>query len=640
MTSFSSLTPEGAALQNGYGAPMLLLVPLVLAEVRLEGTPEIPEQLSEQLRPYLSPRSASLIEIAPDGSSILVGTRFGETTQVHRVTEPMGMRDQLTFLEEPISGVEPIPGSNDLLLRADTGGSEKWQVLEWSDGRTRPLTDGVARYGGLRIEGDRLAFTSNARNGKDTDVYVAGTRMQEPRLVTEFEGSWQARDFEGDWLLVGKYEKVDRTELWRVHLPSGKAERLTPEDHPAAYYGLFAHEDPQTLYVVTDRFGEFRQLYRVDLDVRRESKRWTPLSADIPWNIEDLALSADGATLAFVVNEGGYRSLRLMDTESEEIRAPEGLDGGLVSGLKFATEANVLGLTMSGPTMPGDAFTLDLDSGELTRWTRSELGGLDEDDLVTPELISVESFDGLEVPAFVYKPEGEGPFPVVIFIHGGPEAQARPKFSGLAQFLVREEGMAVVIPNVRGSNGYGKTYLSLDDGFKREDSVRDIGAVLDHIAADPQLDEERVAVRGGSYGGYMVLASLVMHGDRIKAGIDNVGISNFVTFLENTKAYRRDLRRVEYGDERDPEMRAHLEAISPTARASEIRSALMVSHGANDPRVPVGEAEQIVSAVRENGHEVWLMVALDEGHGFRKKTNRDLFYELTVLFLRTQLIPN
>ncbi|HJN74497.1 MAG TPA: alpha/beta fold hydrolase [Myxococcota bacterium] len=621
----------------------LLLLAVALAEVRLEGTPEVPADLAERLRPYLSPRSAALVDLSPDGSEVLVSTRFGETSQIHRVSTPLGMREQLTFLEEPVSGVEPIPGSEDLLLRADIGGDEQWQVLQWSDGRTTLLSDGEHRHGGLLYDrsGEVLAFTSNARNGRDTDVYVSGPRMEEPRRVTEFEGAWHARGFsaDGQWLLVGHYEKVDRTELWRVHLASGEAERLTPEDHPAAYHGIFS-SDPQVLYVLTDRFGEFRQLYRLDLEVRRESRRWTLLSEQIPWNVEDLELSPDGQTLAFVVNEEGYRSLRLMDTETEVISEPAGLDAGLVTGLRFARDANVLGLTMSGPTMPGDAFTLDLDSGELTRWTRSELGGLDEGDLVSPSLVRVESFDGLEIPAFVYRPSTPGPHPVVIFIHGGPEAQARPKFSGLAQYLVREEGMAVVIPNVRGSNGYGRTYLGLDDGYDREDSVRDIGAVLDWIAEDPELDESRVAVRGGSYGGYMVLASLVMHGDRLKAGIDNVGISSFVTFLENTKPYRQDLRRVEYGDERDPEMRAFLEEISPVAHADEITSALFVVHGANDPRVPVGEAEQIVAAVRGSGQEVWLMVALDEGHGFRKRSNRDLFYELTVLFLRHQLIPN
>lgn len=621
-----------------------LLLAVAWATVRLEGTPEVPADLSEQLRPYLSPRSAALVELSPDGTEVLVSTRFGETSQLHRVVEPMGMRDQVTFLEEPVSGVEPIPGSDDLLLRADIGGDEQWQILEWADGRTRLLSDGEHRHGALVMEegGERLAYSSNARNGTDTDVWVSGPRLEEPRLVTEFEGSWHPRGFsdDGEWLLVGRYIKVDRSELWRVHLASGDAERLTPEEHPAAYYGTFS-KDAQVLYVLTDRFGEFRQLYRLDLSVSRESKRWTLLSGDIPWNVEELTLNPDGSTLAFVVNEEGYRSLRLMDTATEVITEPEGLDAGLVKGLRFAQDANVLGLTMSGPTMPGDAFTLNLDDGELTRWTRSELGGLNEDDLVSPELIRLESFDGLEIPAFVYRPEGDGPHPVVIFVHGGPESQARPKFSGLAQYLVREEGIAVVIPNVRGSNGYGKSYLALDDGpDKREDSVRDIGAVLDWIDADAGLDEGRVAIRGGSYGGYMVLASLVMHGERLTAGIDNIGISNFVTFLENTKAYRRDLRRVEYGDERDPEQRAKLEEISPSNHASEIRSALFVSHGANDPRVPVGEAEQIVEAVRANGHDVWLMIALDEGHGFRKKTNRDLFYELTVMFLRHQLKPN
>src|SRR5690606_34038407 len=237
------------------------------------------------------------------------------------------------------------------------------------------------------------------------------------------------------------------------------------------------------------------------------------------------------------------------------------------------------------------------------------------------------------------RPRGEGPFPVVVMIHGGPESQARPIFNPLTQYLASELGVAVLVPNVRGSDGYGKSYLLLDNGRLREDSVRDIGGLLDWLAEQPELDQERVAVYGGSYGGYMVLASLVHSGERLRAGVRVVDISDFVTVLTNTRGYRQDLRRTEYGDERDPEMRAHLESISPLARASTIRSALFVAHGANDPRVPVSEADQLVAAVREAGQDVWYMLARNEGHGFRRKENSDLFMQLTVMFLERHLAP-
>ena len=260
------------------------------------------------------------------------------------------------------------------------------------------------------------------------------------------------------------------------------------------------------------------------------------------------------------------------------------------------------------------------------------------DTFVEPELVRFESFDGLSVPAWVYRPQGEGPFPVVVSIHGGPESQARPAFSSTYQMWLAKLGVAVVVPNVRGSAGYGKSYLAMDNAYKREDSVRDIGALLEWIATRPDLDADRVAVFGGSYGGYMVLASAVHYSDRLKAAVDIVGISNFVTFLENTEDYRRDLRRVEYGDERDPDMRAHLEKISPLNNVEKIAVPMLVVQGENDPRVPVTEAEQIVAALREKGETVWYMNALNEGHGYRRKENRDVYQQAVVLFFRRHLL--
>jgi dipeptidyl aminopeptidase/acylaminoacyl peptidase len=268
------------------------------------------------------------------------------------------------------------------------------------------------------------------------------------------------------------------------------------------------------------------------------------------------------------------------------------------------------------------------------------VGGLDPATFVEPELVRYPSAGGLGIPAFLYRKPGEGKRPVVVLWHGGPEGQHRPLFNPFVQFLASELGLAVVAPNVRGSDGYGKRYLSLDDGVRREEALKDIGATLDFVASRPDLDAGRLAVYGGSYGGYMVLASLAFYGERIRAGVDVVGISSLPTFLRSTADYRRDLRRAEYGDERDPAVLAVLERISPLHHAEKLRAPLLVIQGKNDPRVPQSEAEQIARAVRENGKELWYLLALDEGHGFQKKENRDTMTAAIALFLERQLLGN
>jgi dipeptidyl aminopeptidase/acylaminoacyl peptidase len=367
------------------------------------------------------------------------------------------------------------------------------------------------------------------------------------------------------------------------------------------------------------------------------------ITGDIDWDVEGWELSDDAARAAFTVNEGGIDRLYLLDPRSRRYAPVDRVPAGLVYGLRFSPDGRRLALTLNSSRSPSDVFTLELGEDPLTttgitRWTRSEVGGLDTDGFVEPQLVEFPTFDGRRIPAFVYLPDGPGPHPVVVSIHGGPEGQYRPGFSSTFQMWIAELGVAVVAPNVRGSAGYGKSYVKLDNGFKREDSVKDIGALLDWIAAQPDLDAGRVAVYGGSYGGYMVLASLVHYSDRLAGGVDIVGVSNFVTFLENTQDYRRDLRRVEYGDERNPEMRAFLSRIAPSNNAERIRAPLFVAQGQNDPRVPATESQQIVAAVRAAGHDVWYMKALDEGHGFRKKENRDLYDQIVVMFLREHLV--
>jgi dipeptidyl aminopeptidase/acylaminoacyl peptidase len=618
------------------------VAPPPTATLIVEGAPEPPEALRARLHQYLETRSASVASISSDGKSLLVRTRFGETPQIHLVGAPLGARRQLTFDDEPIASATFVPGEPDALwFTRDKGGAEDYQIfrLDLTNGRAELLTDGKSRHQSLVIErkGKRIAYASNARNGRDMDLYVAdGRKKESARLLLEVQGTYAPLDFsrDGKWLLASHYVSIQESELYVVELATGKARQIT-QGPKAAYRSAFFDASGKRVYAASDREGEMNELYEIAID--KEPSSFRSLTRDIKWNVELVRLSPDGKTIALVVNEEGYGTLHLLDTQTRAHRVAKNLPRAVISRLDYAENADTLGLSLARATSATDAYTYDVKKQKLVRYTESEMGGLDQSSFVEPALVRFDSFDGLSVPAFVYKPRGAGPFPVVIDIHGGPESQARPVFHPLAQYLARESGIATIVPNVRGSDGYGKRYLSLDNGKLREDSVKDIGALLDFVAKDSTLDAKRVAVMGGSYGGYMVLASLVHHGARLRGGIDVVGIANFVTFLENTRDYRRDLRRVEYGDESNPEMRAFLTDISPLTHVDRITSALFVAHGTNDPRVPVGEAEQIARAVREKGREVWTLVATNEGHGFQKKENRDRYSELAVMFLERTL---
>ncbi len=623
--------------------------------VELSGIPEIPARISSQMNRYLNVRSASFRAWTADGSGIYVTTRFGEVDQLHRVDAPGGARRQLTFFGEPVRDADRRPDGTDMLLLMDEGGAEFFQLYLFDPSRSeaRRLTDGESRNSGARWsrDGRRLAFQSTRRNGASNDVWMLDpARPEEARLLLEApDGAWWGPadwSADGGRLLINHYVSANDSRIHLLDLASGEHRLMAGGDaEPGNHTGVRPHFDAggAGYFSATDAAGESRRLVhtRFDTGERRQ------VTAGIPWDVRQLALSDDRTRGAFAVNQGGIDRLYLLDPASLEHRPVEDLPIGLIGGLTFSPDGRRLALNLNTPQTPSDVYSLELGpepltATGLTRWTWSEVGGLDTDSFAVPELIHFPTFDEVagaarEIPAFVYLPPGEGPHPVIVTIHGGPEGQYRPRFSSRVQTWVDLLGAAVIAPNVRGSSGYGKSYLRLDNGMKREDSVKDIGALLDWIATRDDLDAERVAVYGGSYGGYMVLASMVHYSDRLRAGVDIVGISNFVSFLENTQDYRRDLRRVEYGDERQPEMRAHLERISPNRNAARITAPLFVAQGQNDPRVPVTESEQIVRDVRGAGHEVWYMNALNEGHGFRKKENRDLFEQLALLFLERHL---
>jgi dipeptidyl aminopeptidase/acylaminoacyl peptidase len=615
--------------------------PITKGNVVLDGTPEIPKQLADRMRPYLNTRSADVADISDDGRTLLITTRFAETSQIHMVKAPLGARTQLTFSADPVFGAAFAPGtSNVLVYSSDKGGNENFQIfrLDLATASTAMLTDGKSRnIAAVFSPSGALAFSSNARNGKDMDLWLSdGTGQKKPELLLERQGHWTPMEFsrDGKTLLIKQFLSIADSQLYVVDVASKTVKRVTPEQPTASYRSAAFDASGKNLFIASDRGGDFVELYQVDL----EGKNWKPLSKHIPWDVENITLSADGKTLAFSTNEGGISALHLLDIKTGRDKVETILPPGVLSTLRFAEKTNVLALGLSSATRTNDAYTYDPAKRKLTRWTESEIGGLDAKKFVEPKLIDFASFDGKKIPAFYFEPRGEGPFPLVIDVHGGPEGQARPWFSALTQMLVGELGVAVVVPNVRGSDGYGKSYLALDNGYGRMDSVKDIGGLIDWAAKQPKLDSKRFAVYGGSYGGFMVLASLIEYGEKLRAGVDIVGISNFVTFLEKTSEYRRDLRRVEYGDERDPKMREYLMKISPTSGAQKIRSRLFVAQGANDPRVPASESEQIVKAVRGQGQEVWYLLAKNEGHGFRQKENRDMFAMLYVMFIEKHLL--
>ena len=623
--------------------------PLRPAAIQTEGVPVLDKEIVQRLQQYQNVRGAEFLGWSPDRQGMLIRTRFGNSAQLHRVYSPGGRREQITFLEEPVRGAF-IPAARDaaLLLSFSSGGNEQNQLYlcEPKKFLTTLLTDGKARYslGPIKADGSKMIVASTERNGKDTDLYIANPRQPNQReMLWQTSGEfWGASDWsrDGRTLLMNRHVSVNESYPALLDIATAKKTDLpAPEAGKAAFGPLQFSPDARFIYIATDAGGEFRRLARFD----RTTNQYEWLTRDIPWDVTELEVDEHSGMVVVAINEDGASRLLLFSPSAQGnqlLRRELKLPLAIVSDLEFSPDGGSLGLTLARPDAPPDAYSMDISTGELTRWTYSEAGGLNPATFVLPERIQFRSFDERTIPAYYYRPRtanAEQPAPVIISIHGGPEGQFQPYFSPLIQYYVNELGLAVIAPNVRGSSGYGKTYLTLDNGKLREDSVKDIGALLDWIAMQKELDASRIAVSGGSYGGYMTLASLVHYGDRIKAGIDSVGIANFLTFLESTAAYRVDLRRVEYGDERDPAMREFLAKISPAQQADKIRAALLVIHGRNDPRVPVGEAIQIAEKVRAQGRTVWSVIAENEGHGFAKRENSSYSRAVETMFLREQL---
>jgi dipeptidyl aminopeptidase/acylaminoacyl peptidase len=613
----------------------------------VEGIPPLPASMVSEVRSYTESRGAGLAQWHPLRKEMLISTRFGNSNQLHYVKFPGGDRKQITFFEEPVGdgNFEPKQGSYFLFTK-DIGGNEFGQIhrFDMATGKVTMLTDGKrSQNGGITWNhaGDRIAYSSTMRNGKDRDI-----RVMDPldpttdRVVAEnVGGGWGVAAWSPDdsQLLLTEGLSVNESRLYMVDLRTGERARILPKaDERTTYRGIAFTKDGKGIYLTSNAGSEFNRLCLYDL-TKGELRT---ITADIPWDVNGVDLTVDGSLLAFTTNENGMAKAYILTTSTNTYVPVKGLPIGMVGGLTWTRDGRSLGLTIASHASTSDVYEYEVATGKLTRWTESELGGMDASALREPELITWTSFDKRAISGYLYRPPATfmGKRPVIINIHGGPEGQFRPSFMGRNNYFMNELGVAMIFPNVRGSSGYGKTFLDLDNGELRENSVKDIGALLDWIAQQPDLDADRVMITGGSYGGYMTLAVAFRYNDRIRCSLDVVGISHFGTFLKNTEDYRRDLRRVEYGDERDPKMAAFFEEISPLNHTAEIKKPLFIVQGGNDPRVPASEAVQMKDKIKQGGGTVWFLMANDEGHGFRKKENADFQFYATIAFVREFLL--
>jgi dipeptidyl aminopeptidase/acylaminoacyl peptidase len=562
----------------------------------VENIPPVPAAIAEKANQYGEFRAAGLQDWHPTKREMLIGTRFADVPQIHMVKMPGGDRTQLTFFPDRTGGGHYGPNGDYFTFSKDIGGGEWFQIYRYdiASGSVTLLTDGKSRNTGRTFAHDdnRIAYTSTRRTGQDNDSYV-----------------------------------MDPTKM------------LTPKsgDVQIAYSGGPFSKDGKGFYTTTDRDSEFQRLAYFDLATMKP----TYLTSDIKWDVDEVDLSDDGKTLAFVTNEDGISTLYLMNTATGKYRPVANVPTGLIGGLSFHKNSRDLGFVLTSARSTSDVYSVDVVTNKLERWTSSETGGLNTATFAEPQLIKWPTFDGKTISGFLYMPDATkfpGKRPVMVNIHGGPEGQYRPGFLGRNNFYLNEMGVALIFPNVRGSTGYGKTFLKLDNGVNRDHTHKDIGALLDWIGKSPTLDSSRIMITGGSYGGYMTWAIAYEYNDKICCSLPIVGPSNLVTLLEHTEAYRRDLRRVEYGDERDPKIREYLEKTAPLNNSEKIRKPVFAAVGKNDPRVPWTESRQMLDKLKSNGIQTWFLMANDEGHGYAKKKNQDFLFYSTILFVQQFLL--
>ena len=636
------------------------------ANLHIEGIPPIPKVLADSVARYADFRGHRFIAWHPKKQEMIVAHRAAgsSTNQLFWVKSAMGELTPITNHADPISGatIEPTEGKY-IVFEASKGGSEAFQMFRQDvDGQpAAQITDSNFRHsraawrrindkptGELLFSSvplDRNLSAEQKTNIATTYRLIDPKQPDKSRVVAELPGTgWFGGSFDraGNQILLTRYVSANESEVWIHSLDTGQRERVLPASNGAksTYFAGRFSRDGKGIFVVSDRDGEFRELMFYDL----KAKTVKSLTRGLPYDVEDASEDDegddDGSRIIYTrLNVKGKNELRAYDSATFKEVAIKGVPDGTIGSVSTRRGSAEIVLNVVSARSPGDVYALNPMTGARVPWTKAA-SPMDMSNFKSQDIITWKSFDGREISGLINRAPSRftGKRPVVINIHGGPEAQAKIGFSGRWNYFVDELGITVIAPNVRGSSGFGKTFLDLDNGYKREDSVKDIGALLDWVATQPDLDASRVLVTGGSYGGYMSLAVSTNYPDRIAGAIDVVGISHFVTFLETTESYRRDLRRVEYGDERDPKMREFLNSISPLTNAHKIKKPLLVVQGKNDPRVPYTEAEQIVAKARANGSTVWYLRAENEGHGFARRENADYYFYSMVRFMQDTIL--
>ena len=612
--------------------------------VIVDSLPKVPDALVREIDPYTRLSAYSLAGWDPVKRELWTKNLASNSSSVFRVQSPGVALQREILIPTGVYDIYYEPQGRSLVYVKDTDGNEVFQLYAYDPGKSKNtlISDGKSRNTEpvWSNRGERVIYSSNRRNGSDTDLYVV--EPSDPgttRLLAQDNGYLKVFDWSPDdnQALFYNWISANESYLYTVDVKSGQKTLLTPRigNEKVAYDFAQFSVDGKGIYLTTDRDSEFLRLAYMNL----ATKELTYLSDHIKWNVEDFKISPDRKTLAFISNEAGASGLYLLDTmtsKKKDVALP-GL--GVVSNLRWHNSSTDLAFALSSARSVWDIYSLNTKAGAIERWVKGITEGLDVDKFSEAELIQWKSFDQRQISGFLYRPPAKftGKRPVIIDIHGGPDDQARPQFNGPDNYFINELGIAKIYPNVRGSTGYGKTFLKLDNGYDRESAIKDIGALLDWIKSQPYLDADRVMVTGWSYGGYVALSAAVNYGDRIRAVQSVSGPTNLATYIERTEAWRRDRRREEYGDERDPKMRAFLEQIAPLNNAGKIKKPLMIVQGENDARVRASEAEQMVQAVKKNGTPIWYLLAKNEGHDFTRKTLNFQLYE-TVLFAKEFLL--